>query len=392
MLVFFATYIFATPYFSDRKPFNYLVYGIFVLFTISVGAYRFLYFDFKKINCRIFLMPLFAVFSSIGTILFSHQFRYLLTVFLLALSFAVIYFMLEQVRNNDLVIRITIYSLTLFVLLFILHYRNDIFDFSNFGSNRLAIDNYFGNVNSIANYFAGCCILSLYYALYSKKAIHFLFFIPFVVCFYVGVLTASRTFLVGVVITSLIIFVVRFWKKPLILIPGFAVVVAAVILLFTLPAFSVLKKRLIEMFNMITGYGYSTDFSTATRILWQDYASYLGSHHLLFGNGLNGFAVYSGTGTYSHANIAELLCNVGLLGLLLYYSVFFVALYDVINKKMEYRPIVIFLLVFLISREFLSVAYTSKFNSFVFAFISYAGSLGVYRTQKKLFSQCSIEI
>lgn len=294
--------------------------------------------------------------------------------------------MLEQVGNNDLIIRITIYSLMLFVLLFVLHYRTDIFDFSNFGSNRLAVDNYFDNVNSIAYYFAGCCILSLYYALYSKKAVCLLFLIPFAICFFIGILTASRAFLVGVVLSSLMIFVVRFRKKPIILITGLAVIIVGVILLFTLPAFEILKKRLVGMFNMITGYGYSTDYSTATRLLWQDYAAYLGSHHLLFGNGLNGFAVYSGTGTYSHANIAELLCDVGIAGLLLYYSIFIIAFYDVINKKMKYKPIVIMLLVFLISREFLSISYTSKFNAFIFAFISYSGSLGIYIRQPRFIS------
>lgn len=341
-------------------------------------------------------MPIFSVYSAISTIFLSHQFRYFLTVFLLALTFIIIYFMLEQVGNNDLVIRITIYSLMLFVLLFILHYRDDIFDFSNLGTNRLAVDNFFDNVNSIANYFAVCCILSLYYVLYSKKAICLLFLIPFVLCFYVGILTASRAFLVGTVLSSLMIFIVKFRKKPLILIIGLAAIIVVVILLFTLPAFATLKKRLIEMFNMITGHNYSTDYSTATRILWQDYAVYLGSHHLLFGNGLNGFAVYSGTGTYSHANFAELFCNVGIIGLLLYYLVFIIAFYDVINKKMKYSPIVIMLLVFLISREFLSVAYTSKFNAFIFSFISYSGSIGIYRTQKKCIyftdNYCLIEV
>ncbi|HBF68682.1 MAG TPA: hypothetical protein DDW20_05145 [Firmicutes bacterium] len=382
MLVLFSSYIFSTPYFSDRKPFNYLVYGIFALFTIIVVAYRFLFYDYKKTNLRIATMPLFAVFSSIGTILLSHQFRYLLTVVLLAFSFVIIFFMLEQVGNNDLIIRLAIYSLTLFVFLFVLHYRKDILSFSNFGSNRLAVDNYFDNVNTVAYYFAGCCILSLYYAFFSKKTINLLFLIPFVVSFYVGILTASRTFLVGVTLSSLTIFIIRFKKKPIVLIIGLVVIIAGVVLLFTLPTFSMLKKRLIDMFNMMTGLNYSTDYSTATRILWQDYATYFGSRHLIFGVGLNGFYVYSGTDTYSHANITELLCNTGVVGLLLYYSIFFVAFYDLIDKKNKYNPIIITLLVFLISREFLGVTYTSKFNAFVFAFISYSGSLGIYKKSK----------
>ena len=105
---------------------------------------------------------------------------------------------------------------------------------------------------------------------------------------------------------------------------------------------------------------------------------------MFIGNGLNGFAIYSGTGTYSHANFAELLCDVGLIGILLYYSTFFVSIYDIIKKKLDFTPLIVTLLVFLIVREFLSVGYTSKFNAFIFALIMYAGSLGTYRVKKEI--------
>lgn len=381
MISFFALYVFSTPYFSDRRPFNYLVYLIFALFTVFVFLHRFLYYDIKKINIRIFFLPSFAIFSVIGTVVFSHQFRVLLTVFLLSISYIVIYFMLEQVNNNDLIIKITIFALTLFVLFFIVHYRTEIFDFKHIGSNRLALDNYFDNVNTVAYYIAGCCIFSFYYALFGKKPIYYLFLIVFFLCFFVGIMTASRSFIVGVVLSVIIILFIKFRKKPLILIPIVVFLVICIIFAFTLPVFSPLKKRMIDMFNMITGRAYSTDYSTATRLLWQDYAFYLGGKNLFFGLGLDGFSIYSGTGTYSHANIAELVCDTGIIGSLLYYLVFVVAIYDVIRKNMKYKPLVIMLLCFLIAREFLGVAYTSKFNAFVFALISYSGSLGLYKEE-----------
>lgn len=397
ILIFFSFYIFSTPYFSNREPFNILVYGIFAFLSFFVIAYRFLYFKSKRINFRIFLLPSFALFSSIGTIFFSHEFRYFLTVVLLSLSFVVLYFMFEEINNVRLILKLTIYSLLIFVFLFVLHYRKEIFDFKNLGNNRLAVDNYFDNVNAIAYYFAGCCILCLYCALYFKKKIELIYLLPFAICFFLGVLTASRAFLIGVTCASLVIFVVKFFKKPYILIPGLVILTIAIVLLFTLPAFENLKKRIIDMFNMITGSAYSTDYSTATRILWQEYAAYLGSKRMFIGNGLNGFAVFSGTGTYSHANFAELLCDVGLIGLLLYYSVFFVSFYDLVKKKFEFAPLTATLLVFLIVREFLSVAYTSKFNAFIFALIIYAGSTGVYRVKKEVKMNnsayyCAIEI
>ena len=385
MIVLFGLYVFATPYFSDRHFYNYLVYILFAIFAVVVLLYRFLYFP-KKINVRIFAMPLFAVFAIIGTTLFSHEYRYLLTVFLLAASYVIIYFLLEQADNTDLILRVTVYSLSAFTLLFAFHYRESIFDFSNFGSGRLAADNYFGNVNSVAYYFAACCILSLYLSLFGHRKIRFLFLIPFVFCFFTGTLTASRAFLVGTVFASISIFVIRLWNKPRVLIVCLVLLAIVTVALFFLPAFAFMKKRLIDMFNTILGNGRSVDYSTSTRLLWQDYATYLGTHHLLFGNGLNGFAIYSGVGTYSHANITETLCNTGIIGLLIYYSVFFIAVYDVTNKKMKYAPLVITFLVFLVCREFLSVSYTSKFNAFVFALIMHCGSLGSYKQRRKHIS------
>lgn len=292
--------------------------------------------------------------------------------------------MFEEINNPRLIIKLTIYALLFFAFLFVLHYRNDIFNLKNLVNNRLAVDNYFDNVNSIAYYFAGCCVLCLYCALYFKKKFELIYLLPFAICFFLGILTASRTFLIGVTSASLVIFIIRFFKKPYILIPGLGILVIAVILLFTLPVFENLKNRIIDMFNMITGSAYSTDYSTATRILWQEYAVYLGNNHMFIGNGLNGFAIYSGTGTYSHANFAELLCDVGLIGILLYYSTFFVSIYDIIKKKLDFTPLIVTLLVFLIVREFLSVGYTSKFNAFIFALIMYAGSLGTYRVKKEI--------
>lgn len=383
MVSLFGLYIFATPYFSDRKPFNYLVYCIFALFAFFVLVHRYLYFDFriKSISYRTFVPFVFALYSSISTIVFSHEYRFLLTVFLISLSVAFLFLMMEQISNNYLIIEITIWALSLFTILFVFHYRLDIFDLKNIGNTRLASDNYFDNVNAVASYMAGCAILSFYFSLFGNKKYRLVYLITFVGSFFIGVLTGSRAFIVCVVVSVLVTFAIRFKKKPLFLILGLALIIGVIILLFTLPAFATLKQRLIEMFNMITGNAYSTDYSTATRILWQDYATFLGVQHLMFGTGVNGFAVFSGTGTYSHANISELICNAGFIGMLIYYAPLIISVFDCFRKKFEYKNLVIILVAFFLFREFLDVTYNSKFNAFIIALLLYSGMKGAVKPE-----------
>lgn len=381
ILFLFFVYLFSMPYFSNRTPFNYLVYFIFCVFAFFVVLYRFLYLKIK-FDYRLLLLPAFASYACIGTIVFSHQFRVLLTVLLLSLSFVIFYLFLDCFENKRVILSLAVCSLILFSILFVLHYRNSILNFSE----RLGVDGYFDNINTIAYYFGACSVLSLYLALYFEKKWELIYLIPFIGTFALGLLSGSRSFLFTTVIASIVLFITRFRKKPLILIIGLASMVGAGVLFFTLPVFSAMSSRIIKMINTIGGVGYATDYSTVTRIMWQQYGLYIGTHHILFGVGVNGFAVMSGVGTYTHANIAELICDVGLIGLLIYYSVFFVALFDLFTKKFKHKDLVICLLSFVFVREFFGVPYTSKFNAFVFALLVYLGSKGVSTLRSRLMA------
>ena len=374
MLFFFATYVFSLPYFSSRKPLNYLVYGLFSLLAVVILTYRFLYYSYSKICFRSLLPLVFSSFSSISTIIFSHEFRTLLSVALISTSFFFIYLLFEQFKRIDLLIEICVGSLFAFTIAFIFHYRHEFMSLKELSFARIGADGYFDNVNSIATYISVCSIFSLYILLFSNKKHRFVHLISLAICVVVGFLTASKTFVVGLLVGVVSLFITRFRKKPIIMIIFLAAIVIMIILFVTLPIFTSIKKRIVEMYNMLTGNAYSTDYSTATRALWQEYATYLGAHRLLIGNGLNSFMVYSGTGTYSHANIAETFCNTGIIGLLIYYMPIFVSLYDCFKKKFNHKELVISLITFVIIREFFDVTYYSKINVILLVLICYPGS------------------
>ncbi len=91
---------------------------------------------------------------------------------------------------------------------------------------------------------------------------------------------------------------------------------------------------------------------------------------LLFGNGLDAFRGLSGQGTYSHNNYVELLCDLGLLGALLFYSLHV----QVLVRAAEARPILrlycwIFVIMLLLA-DLGYVSYASKQSVMILMFLT----------------------
>lgn len=96
----------------------------------------------------------------------------------------------------------------------------------------------------------------------------------------------------------------------------------------------------------------------------------------IWGNGNEAFRVYSGFGTYSHANYTELLANYGILGILLFYTPFIVGAIQAwrlrTSPSEDIRRQAIWLLIaclmlFLIS--FVNVIYYSKYMMLFYGFV-----------------------
>ena len=82
---------------------------------------------------------------------------------------------------------------------------------------------------------------------------------------------------------------------------------------------------------------------------------------------MDGFAVFSGTNTYSHANFSEMLCDFGLIGFILFYATLLVpAVLAIMSKKKEKYFIVSALVAFLLE-GFFSVYFYSKVAYVLFA-------------------------
>ena len=105
------------------------------------------------------------------------------------------------------------------------------------------------------------------------------------------------------------------------------------------------------------------DDSTIERLLMMKLAPLVFLDNFILGAGLNGFAYVSGIGAYAHNNALELAASGGLVGLLLYYPLFFICFFQIFKKfGAVYTGI---FLAFYIFSELTSVMYMDRAYSII---------------------------
>ena len=223
------------------------------------------------------------------------------------------------------------------------------------------------NANEFGFIFAyGTTILS-YLFLENRKKIY----LPIIVAFSIlCLLSGSRTALAVMLISFSILIIGHYSKQGDILkfIKGVSILGIILILLIILITqnevlYNLLGSRVETFFDSITGKTTS-EGSTITRFSMISDAIDLFLKKPLLGLGLNTFRIYSGYGTYSHNNYTELLVSIGLLGILVYYSLFIWLLIKAIRlykatKDIKYVCVISIVLAAMIG-DFGTVSYYSE--------------------------------
>ena len=368
--ILFALYVFFVPSFGESKNIllRYSIYGILVLLFIISVLYCYFFVNLK-LNKVCAFVAFFVIYALIGTCLYSHEFRSWLSLLLLFISFITFIYTFKILKNKYLIISLLTVGLFIFSLYFIYHYRNDIINFKNFDSFRLG--DYFDNQNGVAAYAIIGVGASFYMIFFWKNKFRYLFILPLLTITLMGLTTGSKTFILlfGVFLLIYLFFVFK-KHKFIYFIVVLGLLVLSIVLL-NLPFLSTIKDRLLLSLGTIFGFGPKTDTSTLERAIWFDYGFYLGFKRLIFGYGTMGFAVASGVGTYSHSNFAEVFCDFGIIGFILFYTPLIIILFKSFKEKRISKEFTITFVFYYIFASISNVIYYKKFYYIILALLVY---------------------
>lgn len=367
-----AIYVFSIPSFSNRVTWNIVSYLAMAFLVSSSIIYIVIYKD-VTFDKKTLLLPGFVLFASIGTLLFSHAFRDYLTLILMTITFYTLLVSFSIIKDLNWILRIVSLAFVAFSLYYIIHYRYDILNVSQFSGESFRLGWYFDNPNAIGTFMHVGIAASLYLAFFSTKKIDLLFLLAVILFFLIGFTTGSRTFLILSALAVVILLFFKFKKHWWIFIIILAGLITIFIILLNTPLLVTVKYRIIDTFKIFTGtsQGGGGIGSTGERILWQKYGTYFGSYHIIFGLGVNGFSIFSGTHTYTHGNFSEVLCDFGLGGFILFYLTLLIpAVLAILARKKERFFIITAVAIFLIE-GFLSVYCSSKVTFVLLAICYY---------------------
>lgn len=368
---FFGLCIFSIPSCSFIPGLRLLTWGFTLVFLALVGLQ--LIFKYKieldLISCSI---PLFIVASLISSALNLFKAFVFTPIYLSSITFF-IYCYLKQTKDQRMFLTSAFFGLCLFAFVFIYHYRSE---FLSLHFSRLGSD--FGDENDIAICFSLGFVLAVF-NIFKKRNIILLIIsiIMLPVLGICGFSTGSKTFVALCVVSSVVFIALFFGKKKWywsVIICGSLLTLGLILL--SLPMFSSIKHRLLEMFSTLFGQSVGgardDDLSTIGRIQMLFDGIELFLRKPLFGFGINGFFAHSSFGyAWSHNHISEILCSFGIVGTVFFHVGFFVSIKSYVKQKNKELLVPFIICIFFII-SMLSVALISqKIFAYVIA-ISYS--------------------
>lgn len=332
LLSFFAAFL-SIPLCSFRAGLNKITWLFTIIFLIAMLISTIL-FGKIQIDKLSFSILIFVVWILICTFInINLHDEIVLTPALLSILTCAIYLFISQNRQyRNLSVHILFISAIVFMGCYIALYFNELksLDFTRLGG-------YFGNINDIAIYFGlgfSICVSLIFNSKFNifKFLCLFIFLLLFGLC---GLSTGSKIFLLIICVTSLFT-IIKFMNKKhlkwyfyILIILGLALLF---ILIINLPAFETIKSRLLDFLNPKSG-----DHSTSLRLQMFIDGFYMFLRRPLFGFGSSGYFTSSSIGgCWSHNNFSELLCSYGLIGFILFYIPYFLAIRSKKENKNKY--------------------------------------------------------
>ena len=253
-------------------------------------------------------------------------------------------------------------------------------DFSQLGEDRLGVDllGLLWNANDVGMKLCIGFALALYFGLERKhvleKVVLFVLAGAFAV---VSFLSGSRTAFLLLVLIGVGVFFLTAKNKIFALgIIGVFVAGAYLLVMRVEPIYEVLGKRLESLIiNLFGGETSEGSFDTRAEMIKLGWNAFL--ERPIFGYGMSNFSVLyeqvTGASTYSHNNFIEILVSGGLVGFVIYYSIYVYLFVKLIKYAFVERDLIsIILIAFNFSTLVMQTAmvgYSGTINNFILLFL-----------------------
>lgn len=387
ILVLLAFYIFYIPSMSYTAKLNLIAYILLPL----LGILSFFYASFYKINylrkirIPLLFLVLFCIYAFVSTLFGVKQFSSLPRLYFVSLSGLILFASFSVFDKEKNVLLFVAFSMFSFVIFYFLY--SFIFSFDRlydwlFLKTDIPLTLLFfkkiglnggGGTNIISSYFGTCSILFLFISLFGGRKKYLFFLFPFFICIFAGITTASRQFVIGIFVSSIVLFFIAIRHRPIIILITIFSIILLIILFLVLPVFEPIREPILE------GFGISKnsrgDKSAYTRLIMQIEAFEIGGYRLFFGYGMDGFETISGWNGYAHNTFANLYVSFGILGLLLFFLPVLLIFLKIKKSKHQSLPLLIGFLVYYLIIAFFIVWYKDKIFYIVLGLLLYFYSM-----------------
>lgn len=336
LTIFLFFSIFLSMGFTRVYPLN-IVLKFALLITNILIIFYILLFENLKIDKFLFLIVLSLLWFSFIALLnqnMINQQSFLFNV----LNMIPIYL----ISSSSIKIRNTFFKgifigLLTFTFVFTIYYFPDLVRF-NF-TTRLG--RLFGNQNDVAATLLIASTIFLYFGFKGK----YLFFFPAFLSVINLISTGSRAGTLNLIVISLILFIAIFrHKNKGVFIGGIVVFVISIVLIATLPAFSSLRERMINMFDVLLGGNIEADGSTFNRlrVIFESFTLFLLSP--FFGHQIS-LVYFSNNAMVAHNAFLEIASRQGIVSLILFVALFIYPLVKLIKNECNHRILYISIII-----------------------------------------------
>ena len=231
------------------------------------------------------------------------------------------------------------------------------------------------NANYLGMYAAIAANFALYYAINKKKNVRILFIISFILCVLITILSFSRKALIFLFLPMIIYYIFKEHSLKISAIKILIVVILGLVALFAIMNIEYLYEtigwRIEVVINGMFNTGGEIDDSVSARMSMIEIGKELFAKRPILGYGLNNYKnmlliekPYGMTNVYAHNNYIELMVDLGIIGLAIYYALYIYIIYYALKKFKKLNSLQLWMFAILITLMICEYGVVSYYGDF----------------------------